>query len=178
MQPLVAKYGKTVIGWHQLTGARPAEGALAQYWGLDRSSAAEKEQVAAAGRNGTGIILSPADRAYLDMKYTKETKLGLAWAGYVEVQRAYDWNPATLLPGLPATAVAGVEAPLWTETVSESAHIDQMAFPRLPGIAELGWSPSATHDWEDYRLRLAQQGPRLTALGIDYYRSPQVPWAA
>lgn len=178
VQPIVAKYGKTVIGWHQLTGARPAEGALAQYWGLDRSSAAEKEQVAAAARAGTGLILSPADRAYLDMKYTKDTRLGLAWAGYVEVQRSYDWNPATLLPGVPEGAVRGVEAPLWTETVSESTHIDHMAFPRLPGIAELGWSPAAAHDWESYRLRLAQQGPRLSALGIDFYRSPQVPWAA
>ncbi|MFI8822366.1 beta-N-acetylhexosaminidase [Streptomyces sp. NPDC053431] len=178
VQPVVAKYGKTVIGWHQLTGARPAPGALAQYWGLDGTSAAEKEQVAAAGRAGTGIILSPADRAYLDMKYTKDTELGLSWAGYVEVRRSYDWNPATLLPGLPETAVAGVEAPLWTETISKSAHIDRMAFPRLPGVAELGWSPAASHDWEAYRLRLAQQGPRLSALGIDFYRSPQVPWAA
>ena len=33
VQPVVAKYGKTVIGWHQLTGAAPARGALAQYWG-------------------------------------------------------------------------------------------------------------------------------------------------
>nr|WP_308354899.1 beta-N-acetylhexosaminidase [Streptomyces sp. Je 1-79] len=178
VQPIVAKYGKTVVGWHQLTGATPAEGALAQYWGLDRTSAAEKEQVAAAARNGTGLILSPADRVYLDMKYTKDTKLGLAWAGYVEVQRSYDWNPAAYLPGAPAEAVKGVEAPLWTETVSQNAHIDQMAFPRLPGVAELGWSPAATHDWEAYKVRLAAQGPRFEALGIDYYRSPQVPWPA
>ncbi|MGW2018856.1 beta-N-acetylhexosaminidase [Streptomyces sp. NPDC001927] len=178
VQPIVAKYGKTVVGWHQLTGAVPAQGALAQYWGLDRTSAAEKEQVAAAARNGTGLILSPADRVYLDMKYTKDTKLGLAWAGYVEVQRSYDWNPAAYLPGAPAEAVKGVEAPLWTETLSENAHIDQMAFPRLPGVAELGWSPAATHDWETYKTRLAAQGPRFEALGIDYYRSPQVPWPA
>ncbi|MFD9029728.1 beta-N-acetylhexosaminidase [Streptomyces sp. NPDC059567] len=178
VQPVVAKYGKTVIGWHQLTGATPAEGALAQYWGLDRTSAAEKEQVAAAARNGTGLILSPADRVYLDMKYTKDTKLGLAWAGYVEVQRSYDWNPAAYLPGAPESAVKGVEAPLWTETISTDAHVDQMAFPRLPGVAELGWSPAATHDWEQYKARLAEQGPRFEALGIDYYRSPQVPWPA
>ena len=176
VQPLVAKYGKTVVGWHQLTGATPAAGALAQYWGLDGTSATEKEQVAAAARAGTGLILSPADRVYLDMKYDKNTKLGLAWAGYVEVQRSYDWDPGAYLPGAPAAAVRGVEAPLWTETISETAHIDQMAFPRLPGVAELGWSPAATHDWPSYRLRLAAQGPRFTALGIDYYRSPQVPW--
>ncbi|MFJ5152328.1 beta-N-acetylhexosaminidase [Streptomyces sp. NPDC088353] len=178
VQPIVAKYGKTVIGWHQLTGTTPAKGALAQYWGLDSTSAAEKAQVAQAAQNGTGLILSPADRVYLDMKYTKDTPLGLAWAGYVEVQRSYDWDPGSYLPGAPASAVRGVEAPLWSETLSTSAHIDAMAFPRLPGVAELGWSPAATHDWNTYRTRLAAQAPRWDALGIGYHRSPQVPWPA
>ncbi|MFI8187331.1 beta-N-acetylhexosaminidase [Streptomyces sp. NPDC085946] len=178
VQPIVAKYGKTVVGWHQLTGAAPAEGALAQYWGLDGTSAEEKAQVARAARGGTGLILSPADRIYLDMKYTEDTPLGLSWAGYVEVRRSYDWDPGAYLPDVPASAVRGVEAPLWTETVENSAHVDYLAFPRLPGVAELGWSPAATHDWEDYRVRLAAQGPRWDALGIGYYRSPQVPWPA
>ncbi|MGW0997587.1 beta-N-acetylhexosaminidase [Streptomyces sp. NPDC002520] len=176
VQPIVAKYGKTVIGWHQLTGATPAKGALAQYWGLDGTSADEKAQVAKAARNGTGLILSPADRVYLDMKYTKDTPLGLDWAGLVEVKRSYDWNPGAYLPGAPASAVKGVEAPMWSETLTESADIEYMAFPRLPGAAELGWSPAATHDWDAYKVRLAAQGPRWDALGIHYYRSPQVPW--
>lgn len=178
VQPVVAEYGKTVIGWHQLTGATPAKGALAQYWGLDSTGAAEKAQVARAAQHGTGLILSPADRVYLDMKYTADTPLGLAWAGYVEVRRSYDWDPGSYLPGAPASAVRGVEAPLWSETLSTSAQLEQMAFPRLPGAAELGWSPAATHDWDTYKVRLAAQGPRWEALGIDYYRSPQVPWPA
>jgi hexosaminidase len=178
VQPIVAKYGKTVIGWHQLTGATPAKGALVQYWGLDSTSDTEKEQVAQAARNGTGVILSPADRVYVDMKYTPDTPLGKSWAGYVEVQRSYDWDPGSYLPGVPASAVKGVEAPLWTETLSASDEIDYMAFPRLPGAAELGWSPAATHDWDTYKVRLAAQAPRWDALGIGYYRSPQVPWPA
>ncbi|MCX4508924.1 beta-N-acetylhexosaminidase [Streptomyces sp. NBC_01619] len=177
-QAVVAKYGKTVVGWHQLTGAEPVEGAVAQYWGLDGTSAAEKAQVAKAAQNGTKLILSPADRIYLDMKYDKDTPLGLAWAGYVEVQRSYDWDPGAYLPGAPASSIAGVEAPLWSETISTSDHIEFMAFPRLPGVAELGWSPASTHDWDAYKVRLAAQGPRMAALGIDYYRSPQVPWPA
>ncbi|MFE1799292.1 MULTISPECIES: beta-N-acetylhexosaminidase [unclassified Streptomyces] len=178
VQPIVAKYGKSVMGWHQLTGASPAKGALAQYWGLDDTSAAEKEQVAAAARNGTGVVLSPADRVYLDMKYTADTPLGQDWAGLVEVRRSYDWDPGNYLPGVTGSAVRGVEAPLWTETLSTSSHIEYMAFPRLPGVAELGWSPASTHDWDTYKVRLAAQAPRWDALGIDYYRSPQVPWPA
>ncbi|WUO26523.1 beta-N-acetylhexosaminidase [Streptomyces sp. NBC_00287] len=178
VQPIVAKYGKTVIGWHQLTGASPAKGALAQYWGLDDTSAEEKAQVAAAARNGTGVILSPADRIYLDMKYDERTPLGLSWAGYVEVQRSYDWDPGDYLAGVPASAVRGVEAPLWSETFVTPEHIEYMAFPRVAGVAELGWSPAATHDWDGYKVRLAAQGPRWEAMGIGFYRSPQVPWPA
>ncbi|MFM9370287.1 beta-N-acetylhexosaminidase [Streptomyces sp. Da 82-17] len=178
VQPVVAKYGKTVIGWHQLTGAKPAKGAVAQYWGYDKTGQAERDQVVNAAKNGTKLVLSPADRAYLDMKYTPATPLGLAWAGYVEVDRSYDWDPGAYLKGAPEDSILGVEAPLWSETISESQHIEYMAFPRLPGIAELGWSPASTHDWDAYKARLAEQGPRWEALGMNYYRSPLVPWAA
>lgn len=176
VQPVVAKYGKTVVGWHQLTGATPAKGALAQYWGYDATGAAEREQVVNAAKKGTKLVLSPADRSYLDMKYDKNTPLGLSWAGYVSVQRSYDWDPGTYLAGAPEDSIKGVEAELWSETLSTSAHIEYMAFPRLPGIAELGWSPASTHDWDTYKERLAEQGPRWDALGIGYYKSPEVPW--
>jgi hexosaminidase len=178
VQPLVAKYGKTVMAWHQLTGGHPAPGALVQYWGYDATGAAEKAQVAAAAQNGTGVVLSPADRLYLDMKYTADTPLGLSWAGLVEVRRSYDWDPASYLPGVPGSAVKGVEAPLWSETLQTSQEIEYMVFPRLPGVAELGWATAAGHDWDAYKVRLAAQAPRWDALGITYYRSPQVPWPA
>lgn len=177
-QATVGKHGKTVMGWHQITGATPVKGAVAQYWGYDKTSAADRQQVVNAAKNGTRLVLSPADRVYLDMKYNDQTVLGLKWAGLVEVQRSYDWDPATYLAGAPADAVLGVEAPIWAETLTDSDDIDAMAFPRLPGAAELGWSPAATHDWDTYKLRLAALGPRFTAMGIDYYRSPQVPWPA
>ncbi|MFD3410776.1 beta-N-acetylhexosaminidase [Streptomyces cyaneofuscatus] len=175
-QAVVGKYGRTVMGWHQLTGAVPVKGAVVQYWGYDRTGAAERKQVADAAKGGTKLVLSPADRVYLDMKYTKDTPLGLSWAGLVEVRRSYDWDPGTYLEGAPQEAVLGVEAPIWTETLTDSTEIEKMAFPRLLGAAEIGWSPAAARDWETYKVRLAAQGPRLTGLGIDFYRSPQVDW--
>lgn len=173
-QKTVAKYGKTVIGWHQLTGAKPAKGAVAQYWGT--SGAEDEPEVVEAAKKGTRLILSPANRAYLDMQYNEDTPLGLHWAGYVEAQQSYDWDPGKYIKGAPEDAVFGVEAPLWSETLENSRHIEFMAFPRLPGIAELGWSPASKLGWEKYRVRLAQQGPRWEHSGIDYWRSPQVPW--
>jgi hexosaminidase len=75
-----------------------------------------------------------------------------------------------------ARSVLGVEAPLWTETITNRADMDYMLFPRLLGIAEIGWSPKTGRNWSEYRLRLAAQGDRLDELGINFYRSPDVPW--
>jgi hexosaminidase len=174
VQPLVTAQRKTVVGWHQIGAAAVQHSAdrVVQYWGLRNSDALVNTAVS----RGARVIMSPANRAYLDMKYTRATRLGLSWAGFVEVQAAYGWDPGTHLRGVPASAVLGVEAPLWTETIVTEDDIEFMAFPRLPAIAELGWSPWSTHNWDAFRIRLGAHGPRWTHLGINFYRSPQVPW--
>jgi hexosaminidase len=55
-------------------------------------------------------------------------------------------------------------------------EIEYMVFPRLPGIAEIGWTPVLKRDWNEYRERLALHGERFKAMGIDYYPSKLVPW--
>src|SRR4051812_27306705 len=104
--------------------------------------------------------MSPAPHTYLDQKYDASTELGLAWAGAVEVRDAYDWDPDAVLAG---AQVLGVEAPLWSETTATRADVDQLVFPRLPAVAEVGWS--ARRDWEDFRARLGAHGPLLEGLG-------------
>jgi hexosaminidase len=69
--------------------------------------------------------------------------------------------------------VLGVEAPLWTETVTTRADLDLLVFPRLLGHAEVAWSPAAAIAWPGYRRRLAAHGPRLEALGVGYHRAPR-----
>ena len=91
---------------------------------------------------------------------------------------AYGWNPGAYLSGVAESSVLGVEAPLWTETIVTSADIDYMAFPRLPAIAELGWSPWSTHDVTAFDSRLGAQGPRWKVMGVNYYHSTQIAWPA
>lgn len=170
--PLVAKHGKIASGWHEFAKAEPTASAVPQYWGTTNSNALVTE----AAERGNKILLSPANKIYLDMKYDKNTKLGLDWAGHIEVKTAYDWNPGSYLQGVAESSVRGVEAPLWTETIRTSADIEHMAFPRLPVAAELGWSPASAQDWTAFSKRLGAQAPRWKAQGINYYASPQVPW--
>ena len=129
-----------------------------------------------AVEQGAKVIVSPASRTYLDMKYHADTPLGLQWAGLVEVRDAYDWEPTSYLAGVGEAQVMGVEAPLWSETLRTLAEIEYMVLPRMPGIAEIGWSPAAGRSWDEYRTRLAAQALHWDAMGVPYYRSAQVDW--
>ena len=89
---------------------------------------------------------------------------------------AYDWEPTVYLAGVPESQIVGVEAPLWSETVRNITAVEYLVMPRLPAIAEVGWSAQASRDWEGFRGRLASHAPRWRLLGVNYYPSPQVPW--
>jgi hexosaminidase len=170
--PLVAKHGKRVIGWHEMAAVDLPDSAIAQYWRIEP----EDEGTARAAAHGCKIIMSPADQTYLDMKYTADYPLGLTWAAIIPLPRAYDWDPAERLPGVGEESLLGVEAPLWSETLRSTADVHAMTFPRLPAIAEIGWSPRSTHDWESFRTRLAAFGPRWRHQGVAFHPAPEVDW--
>ncbi len=170
VQDIVYNHGKVMIGWDETALASLKPTSIAQYW-------AKAENAQAAVNQGAKVLISPASKAYLDMQYDSTTHLGLHWAGYVEVDAAYNWDPATLVEGVAKENIVGVEAPLWSETVTNMEEIEYMIFPRLPGIAEIGWTNPANRNWDEYKLRLAQHGPRFKAMEINFYPSKLVPWA-
>ncbi|BCJ44780.1 beta-N-acetylhexosaminidase [Actinoplanes ianthinogenes] len=172
--PLPAKYGKRAIGWHEIAAADLPEGTVVQYWRPQD----EGTNVAAAVAAGHQVIMAPADRTYLDMKYDETTPIGLDWAGLVPVRRAYDWDPADRLPGVPETALLGVAAPLWSETLRSVADLQYLTFPRLPAVAEVSWTPQAGRDWDSFAERLAAFGPRWDAAGVTWFRAPEIDWPA
>jgi len=169
VQEIVNANGKQMIGWDETTQSALKSTSVAQYW-------SKAENATRGVAKGVKIIMSPAAKAYLDMKYNTKTKLGLHWAGYIEVDVGYKWDPATLVPGIKKENILGVEAPLWSETVTNIDQIESLAFPRLPGYAEIGWTTSSQRSWEEYKIRLGQQAERFKIMGIDYYPSVKVPW--
>ncbi|GHH48244.1 beta-N-acetylhexosaminidase [Lentzea cavernae] len=170
--PLVEKHGKTTVGWHEFIKTSEDVRTIPQFWGTTTTDA----NVAAAVERGHKVIMSPGNRVYLDMKYDEDTELGLKWAGLVDVKDSYSWNPGAYLDGVTEEDVLGIEAPLWTETVTTPADVEHLAFPRLPVAAELGWAPADVHDWDRFAPRLGAQAPRWRVQGINFYESPQVPW--
>jgi hexosaminidase len=171
VQDIVLAHGKQVIGWDDIAISSLKPNVVAQHWDNVKNANSAVNQ-------GAKILMSPAIKAYLDMQYDSTTKLGQHWAAYIEVDSAYIWNPATLVPGVGKENVLGIEAALWTEKITNMDEIEYMVFPRLPGYAEIGWSPSLTRNWDEYKVRLGKQGERFKAMGIDFYPSRFVPWGS
>ncbi|MEU0403268.1 family 20 glycosylhydrolase [Streptomyces sp. NPDC006197] len=200
--------GKTVMGWHQLGQSTIPANSVMQWWGDadDRASIGTSGEtqdvqfVRNAVQQNAKFVMSPSDHAYLDMKYDSSTPYGLSWQGYVPLSKAYDWDPttSTAKPNgtgslVPADKIVGVEAALWADRAYAGSdqlptstsqfpepyvYAEHMTFPRLPAIAEIGWSPQSTHNYTDFSRRLGTHGPRWTAAGIGYYAAPDVPWTS
>jgi hexosaminidase len=162
VESIVASHGKRTIGWSEVALANLSPRAIVQSWIPDSA------HVAAA--RGSKIILSPAKKLYIDMKYDAQTPIGLNWAGFVDLKTAYDWEPSTFNPLIAPEAILGLEAPLWSETLGKLADFQFMALPRLPALAELAWSPQSARNWDVFSARVRAHEMRWTALGWNYYR--------
>ncbi|GAB2501452.1 beta-N-acetylhexosaminidase [Algoriphagus taiwanensis] len=169
VQDIVSKYGKTSIGWDEIATAKLLPGNVAQFW-------AKEENAKLAIGQGNQILMSPATRAYLDMQYDSTSRIGLHWAAYIELEDAYSWEPSTFAEGIAAENILGVEAPLWTETVTNREDMEYLSFPRLPALAEVAWTSADKRSWEGFKNRIQKHGSRWNILGIQYYPSPQVNW--
>ena len=163
----VADQGKITIGWDEIATAGVEPPFVAQYW-LDEDNA----RMAVA--DGGQIIASPAWNTYLDMVYDSEAEYGQVWAGMIDIETAYDWEP--VLDGWEEGDVLGVEGPLWTEYIDTEDKMDFMLWPRLSAHAEVGWTAAEQRAWPDFSQRLRVHGERLRFLGVGFYESPEMDW--
>ncbi len=169
VKPIVNKYGKKLIGWEEVANAAVSSGDVIQIW-------KDRQNIDLAFSKGAKVLISPAEHAYLDMQYDSTSRIGLHWKGYVELDRAYNWDPAEVASVEGDEQIFGVESALWTETVENFDDISYLTFPRLAGHAEIGWSPRESRDWDGYTKRLVRYAPRLEAAGVAFYRSPLIEW--
>lgn len=168
-QQITANHGKKAIGWDEISNAELLDETLVQFWAKD-------ENAKAAVAQGNKLIVSKAAKAYMDMKYDSLTPIGLNWAGLINVETGYDWDPASLVEGIDSDDIYGVEAPLWGETLTSMKDVEYLIFPRILGYAEIGWSQDSLRNWDTYKERLAKQHHRFELMDINYYQTKEVDW--
>ncbi len=166
VEKIVQKYGKQMIGWDEVATADISSGSVTQWWN-------NKKNAQFGIDKGTKLIVSLAQKAYLDMRYDKDSKFGLGWAGEIPVDTGYNWSPISVFG---KEHILGVEAPLWSETIRTIEELEYLAFPRVIGYAEIGWTPDEKRNWDDYKIRLAYQNEFLKKNNVNFYPSPLIDW--
>ncbi|WP_460802627.1 family 20 glycosylhydrolase [Microbacterium sp. GXF6406] len=172
---IVHGLGKKMIGWNESSIAGVTEDDAIQYWIGNTTDTLD-----AIKNKGVKLIASRGGNAYLDMKYTDKTPIGLTWAAVGDFPLYYDWDPAEVITDngvkLDDDQLLGVEGPMWAETIRGREQAEFLSFPRAFAHAEIGWTPQEQRNGADFAQRMADVGERLLIGGANFYDGVHATW--
>jgi hexosaminidase len=155
--------GRKLIGWDEILEGGLPEGATVMSWrgiqgGIEAAS------------TGHDVVMSPVDYCYFDYYPCKETENEpLAIGGYLPLDIVYSFNPVPgELSGDQCKHILGGQANLWSEYITTPEHAEYMIFPRLCAMAEVLWTPTEKHSYDDFLIRLDQHILRLKKQNVNY----------
>jgi hexosaminidase len=161
--------GRRLIGWDEILEGGLAPGAAVMSW---RGT----EGGIAAAQAGHDVVMTPHRHVYFDYKH-KDGEQEPGRLGINSLETCYAFDP--LPPDLTAEQsvhILGAQGNVWSEGMSDWPAVQQLVWPRMCAVAEMVWSPQADRDFADFVERLRSHGPRMEALGVNYYRDETV-WA-
>lgn len=148
--------GKVLVGWNEVAhgGGVGPEDTVLMAW--------EKPEVGIdLARRGYDVVMTPGQAYYLDMAQGAAwLENGAGWAGAVSPRQTYEYEAEGAFLEESRARMRGIQACVWCEHFTTTAWFNDLAFPRLPAIAEAAWTEKDGKDW----LRFAAQArlhPRL-----------------
>ena len=158
---IVQTYGKTTIGWEEVTKADVSSSLISQRWHGKVESVVEDIKV----------IHSLCSQFYLDHANVPGQENTNNWCKKDGVSLEDTYSFVNDDPN-----VIGVEAAVWSEFVLTDEMMDNRFWPRAIAAAEVGWTSGEKREFQDFQQRLGKHGDRLRALDINFFRSPGVDW--
>ena len=132
--------------WHVMSnyGEKENENCYSTVWLRNEDRSEEIRNIEASQ---LPFIICNSSYYYLDMPYCMASdEPGLPWASYVDTEDIYKFNPFTSwgMSGELRVLAIGLQAQLWSETVTTSKQMDYYLFPRLISFAERAWNPGGS----------------------------------
>ncbi|TLY53147.1 MAG: beta-hexosaminidase, partial [Gammaproteobacteria bacterium] len=165
IETFLAAHGRKLIGWDEiLEGGLPPQATVMSWRG-------SKGAIEAA-QQGHDVVLSPDPDLYLNNLPSDLPDEPAGRAHVVSLQNVYAFDPMPKELGASAAKhVLGAQANLWGEYLPTDASVTYATYPRAAALAEVLWSPAASHDWYGFLDRLVAQQARYRMLGIGYSHS-------
>ncbi|MBO4670490.1 MAG: beta-N-acetylhexosaminidase [Bacteroidales bacterium] len=152
MEKLINAHGKRLIGWDEILEGGLSGNATVMSW---RGTAGGVKAISMAH----DVIMSPNTYYYLDYGQDAPYKEPLAFRTYLPLDVVYGYEPEADIEALyggelsqeTRARILGVQGNLWSECVVSDSHFEYMLYPRAFAIAETGWSPKGSKDYETFR---------------------------
>ncbi len=170
IEKMINKRDRIMIGWDEILEGGLAPNATVMSW------RGEKGGIASA-KAGHEVIMTPSNYCYIDLKQGHddlEPNLGYS---RLLLSTSYNYKviPDALTPE-EGQFIKGIQANMWTESISDWGKFTYMSFPRTYAIAESAWTPHENKNWNDFTNRLYTQFSRLDAQETRYAVSAFSPW--
>ena len=162
VEKLVNARGRKIIGWDEILEGGLAPNAVVMSW---RGEAGGLASIKA----GHEVIMTPNSYCYIDLKQGQpdmEPNLGY---DQLTLSKTYSYQviPDSLSPDQ-SKLIKGIQANMWTESITDWGKLTYMTFPRLYAIAENAWTKQENKDWIEFTQRLETQFARLDLQQVRY----------
>lgn len=170
IEKMINSRGKIMIGWDEILEGGLAPNATVMSWRGEEGGLKSVEM-------GHEVIMTPNKYCYIDLKQGHddlEPNLGYS---QLLLSTAYSYQVIPdQTPEEKRKLFKGIQANLWTESISDWGKLTYMTYPRLYAIAETAWTHQNKKNWDDFIDRLYPQLERLDAQKTRYAVSAFSPW--
>lgn len=143
VQAIIVARGCTLGGWEEAAHGDVIDRETSYVVGWRDVGAS-----ASLARRGYNIVVSPGQRYYLDMANGAAwSEPGAGWAGWSGPRETYDFDPVEGWSEAEKLRFLGVQACIWSESMTDRAIFDRLVFPRLSAVAETGWTAPERKSW-------------------------------
>lgn len=162
MEEFLSGHGRRLIGWDEIQEGGLSPGATMMLW-------RDWKWARAALNAGNTVVMSPASHCYLDYSQGPIETEPECICGELTLEKTYQFEPVPegIEPGADAR-ILGIQGNVWTEYIRDRASLDYMTWPRAAALAEVGWSPKDSRNWDAFLARLSAHLLRLKQLGIGF----------
>lgn len=167
MADSVAGINGKIIVWDEMVDAKLAKDqTIMMWWRHDKP-----EQLNKILDKGYQVILTPRLPMYFDFVQQENHKYGRKWGkGFNPLQDVFDFAGSQLDSlGKRKKQVLGIQANLWTETVTNVSRLDYLVFPRIAALAEAAWVPGTGRNFDEFAKKLKKHLPLYRDQGLYYF---------
>ena len=162
MDAFLTRHGRRLIGWDEILQGGLAPGATVMSWRGQQGGIT-------AANAGHDVVMAPTSHTYFDYYQGPSDKEPLAIGGDLPLEKVYGFEPIPQDIAPEKTGhVLGVQGQLWGEFISNTPHLEYMAYPRAAALAEVGWSTKTARNYENFLARLGRHLNRFDAAGVNY----------